>query len=64
MSTLSYGEKPADAELVKLVDAYAKLDGSMDNLTNAMELMGQFCASCKKSRFVNKTKKATLLGSP
>ena len=25
-----------------------KLDGNMDNLTTAMELMGQFCASCKK----------------
>lgn len=43
-----FGEKPADAELVKLVDAYAKLDGNMENLTTAMELMGQFCQSCKK----------------
>ena len=43
-----YGEKDPDPELVKLVDAYAKLDGSMDNLTVAMQLMGQFCQSCKK----------------
>ncbi|MHC5191364.1 MAG: methylenetetrahydrofolate reductase C-terminal domain-containing protein [Planctomycetota bacterium] len=43
-----FGEKPADPVLVELVDAYAKLDGNMDNLTKAMELMGQFCASCKK----------------
>jgi methylenetetrahydrofolate reductase (NADPH) len=43
-----YGEKPADAELVQLVDAYAKLDGNMDRLTDAMTLMGQFCASCRK----------------
>ena len=43
-----YGEKPADPELVELIDAYAKLDGSMENLSKAMELMGQFCTSCKK----------------
>jgi 5-methyltetrahydrofolate corrinoid/iron sulfur protein methyltransferase len=43
-----YGEKPADAELVKLVDAYAKLDGRMEKLNEAMTLMGQFCASCRK----------------
>jgi cobalamin-dependent methionine synthase I len=43
-----FGEKTADPDLVKLIDAYAKLDGSMENLTKAMELMGQFCASCKK----------------
>jgi cobalamin-dependent methionine synthase I len=43
-----YGEKPADPELVKLVDAYAKLDGSMEKLNDAMTLMGEFCASCRK----------------
>ncbi len=43
-----YGEKPADPELLKLVDAYAKLDGSMERLNDAMTLMGQFCADCKK----------------
>ena len=43
-----YGEKPADPELINLVDAYTKLDGSMERLNDAMTLMGQFCASCKK----------------
>ena len=43
-----YGEKPVDEELLKLVDAYAHLDGSMEKLNDAMTLMGQFCASCKK----------------
>ncbi|MCE5185161.1 MAG: methylenetetrahydrofolate reductase C-terminal domain-containing protein [Planctomycetaceae bacterium] len=43
-----YGEKPADAELVQLIDAYAKLDGSPERLNDAMTLMGQFCASCRK----------------
>jgi methylenetetrahydrofolate reductase (NADPH) len=43
-----YGQTPADPELLKLVDAYAKLDGTMDKLNDAMTLMGQFCASCKK----------------
>ena len=44
-----YGEKPADTGLLELVDAYAKLDGNMDNLTVAMDLMGKFCNSCKKT---------------
>ena len=43
-----FGETAADPELVKLTDAYAQLDGSMEKLTDAMTLMGQFCASCKK----------------
>jgi len=43
-----YGEKEVDPGLLELVDAYAKLDGTMENLTRAMELMGQFCKSCKK----------------
>ena len=43
-----YGEKPADPGLVKLVEAYANLDGNMENLNEAMTLMGQFCSSCKK----------------
>jgi hypothetical protein len=43
-----FGEKPADPELVKLTGAYAQLDGSMEKLNDAMTLMGQFCASCKK----------------
>ncbi len=43
-----YGEKPVDPELLALIDAYAKLDGSMEKLNDAMTLMGQFCASCRK----------------
>jgi len=43
-----YGEKPVDPELLNLVDAYAKLDGSMEKLNDAMTLMGDFCASCRK----------------
>jgi cobalamin-dependent methionine synthase I len=38
---LSQGE-PAP-ELLKLVDAYAKMDGSPDKMTEAMMLMGKFC---------------------
>ncbi len=43
-----YGEKPADAELLDLVDSFVKLDGSMDKLNDAMMKMGQFCASVRK----------------
>jgi methylenetetrahydrofolate reductase (NADPH) len=43
-----YGEKPVDPELLELVDAYAKLDGRPEKLNDAMTLMGQFCASCRK----------------
>jgi methylenetetrahydrofolate reductase (NADPH) len=44
-----YGEKEVDAELLKLIEAYAGLDGSMERLTDAMTLMGQFCASTRKA---------------
>jgi methylenetetrahydrofolate reductase (NADPH) len=43
-----YGEKPADAELLELVDAFVNLNGSMDKLNDAMMKMGQFCASVRK----------------
>jgi 5,10-methylenetetrahydrofolate reductase len=43
-----YGEKPADPELLDLVDAFTRLDGSMDKLNDAMTKMGQFCASVRK----------------
>lgn len=42
------GESPADPELVELVRAFAKMDGDPNNMTDAMMLMGQFCASAKK----------------
>jgi methylenetetrahydrofolate reductase (NADPH) len=44
-----YGSVEAPPELLALVDAYAKLDGSMDKMTKAMELMGQFCRENRKS---------------
>ncbi len=44
-----YGEKDPDPELVKLIDAYAKLDGSPERLNEAMTLMGQFCAATRKA---------------
>jgi 5-methyltetrahydrofolate corrinoid/iron sulfur protein methyltransferase len=44
-----YGSVEAPPELLALVDAYAKLDGSMDKMSKAMELMGQFCRDNRKS---------------
>ena len=44
-----YGTGQPDPELLKLVDAYAKIDGSNDSLNNAMMLMGKFCRACKKT---------------
>jgi cobalamin-dependent methionine synthase I len=38
-----YGKVRPDSELVELVDAYAKMDGTMERLNKAMELMGKFC---------------------
>lgn len=44
-----YGSQPADPELVKLVEAYANMDGSNEKLNEAMKLMGQFCANNRKT---------------
>lgn len=44
-----YGSVEAPPELLALVDAYARLDGSMERLTKAMELMGQFCRDNRKA---------------
>ncbi len=44
-----YGQVEPDQGLLELVDAYAKLDGSVDKLSRAMELMGQFCQENRKS---------------
>ncbi len=38
-----YGSVEPAAELLDLVDAYARLDGSVERLSVAMERMGQFC---------------------
>ncbi len=43
-----YGEVDPDPELLELVDAYAKMDGSMDKMCKATELMGKFCQDNRK----------------
>lgn len=43
---LSHGEP--DPELLKLVDAYAKMDGSAEKMTEAMTLMAKFCQDSRK----------------
>jgi len=43
-----YGQVQAAAELVELVDAYAKMDGSTENMNRAMMLMGRFCQEARK----------------
>ena len=40
-------EKAADPDLLGLVDAFAKMDGSADRTNEAMMAMGKFCASCR-----------------
>jgi len=44
-----YGSTEAPPELLELVDAYAKLDGSMERTSKAMELMAQFCRENRKA---------------
>lgn len=44
-----FGRKEPDPELVRLVEAYAKMDGSLDSTTAAMELMSLFCRSCREA---------------
>jgi 5-methyltetrahydrofolate corrinoid/iron sulfur protein methyltransferase len=43
-----YGEVAPDPELLELVDAYAKMDGSAEKMMTAMELMGKFCRENRK----------------
>ena len=38
-----YEQTEAAPDLLKLVDAYAKMDGSSENTGVAMELMGKYC---------------------
>jgi 5-methyltetrahydrofolate corrinoid/iron sulfur protein methyltransferase len=42
-TTHKYGSTPADPELIKMVDAFAKMDGSPERMNEAMMLMGKFC---------------------
>jgi cobalamin-dependent methionine synthase I len=37
----------ADPELLKLVDAFGQMDGSMDKMNDAMMLMADFCKNCR-----------------
>ena len=43
-----FGKIEPDPELLELVDAYAKMDGSVERLNRAMELMGKFCRENRK----------------
>jgi len=44
-----YGSVEPPPELLELVGAYAQMDGSMDKMSKAMDLMGQFCRENRKS---------------
>jgi cobalamin-dependent methionine synthase I len=43
-----YGSVEPAPELLELVDAYAKMDGSAERTNEAMELMGKFCRENRK----------------
>ncbi|MHC4462097.1 MAG: dihydropteroate synthase [Planctomycetota bacterium] len=43
-----YGLVESDPELLELVDAYAKMDGSAERMNEAMALMGKFCRENRK----------------
>jgi cobalamin-dependent methionine synthase I len=44
-----YGLVEPDPDLLELVDAYAKMDGSAERMNKAMTLMGKFCRENRKS---------------
>jgi len=46
--TNDFGLKPAPPDLLELVEAFAKQDGSAENSEKAMILMGNFCRANKK----------------
>jgi 5,10-methylenetetrahydrofolate reductase len=46
--THHYGESPADAKLLELVDAYVQMDGTAEKRDNAEKLMSSFAAGAKK----------------
>ena len=48
--TRHYGESPADAKLLELVDAYVEMDGSAEKRANAEKLMSGFAAGAKKKK--------------
>jgi 5-methyltetrahydrofolate corrinoid/iron sulfur protein methyltransferase len=43
-----YGRVEPDPQLLKLVNAFAALDGSPEKLSDAMTIMGEFCAENRK----------------
>ncbi|MBN2593322.1 MAG: dihydropteroate synthase [Sedimentisphaerales bacterium] len=43
-----YGSVEPDPELLELVDAYARMNGSAERMNEAMELMGRFCRENRK----------------
>ena len=43
-----YGQIEPDPELLELVDAYAKMDGSAERMNKAMALMSKFCRESRK----------------
>jgi len=43
-----YGAVPPAPELLELVDAFAKMDGSPEKMNRAVELMGKFCRENRK----------------
>ncbi len=43
-----YGRVEPDPELLELVDAFAKMDGSAERMNESMELMGRFCRENRK----------------
>jgi cobalamin-dependent methionine synthase I len=43
-----YGQVPPDPELLRLVDAYAKMDGSAERMNHAVELMSKFCKESRR----------------
>jgi 5-methyltetrahydrofolate corrinoid/iron sulfur protein methyltransferase len=43
-----YGSVEPASELLKLVDVYAKMNGSPERMNKAMELMGKFCRENRK----------------
>jgi 5,10-methylenetetrahydrofolate reductase len=44
------GLKPADPDLLELVEAFAQQNGSAENSDKAMQLMSQFCQANKKKK--------------
>jgi cobalamin-dependent methionine synthase I len=43
-----YGSKPADPDLLTLVEAFAVMDGSAERTNQAIARMSRFCADCRK----------------